>query len=163
MPAISTPLTPATFEPASLWRRLAAMVYDSLIVIALIMAYGAIVLTIKYPLMGTPLALGERAQMGTPALAGTLLVIGAFFAFFWRSSGQTVGMKAWNLQILRPDGQFLTWQQALLRLLLACLSLALAGVGYLWCLWDPQGQTLHDRGSGTLTIRLPKPVKKSGR
>lgn len=152
--------TPTVYPPARLWRRLAAMVYDSLIVMALVMAYGAAVLAIKYQLLNLPLAVGERAQMNPLELLGLVVVIMGFFSFFWHRGGQTVGMKAWRLQIVQANGDFASWRQGLLRSLLAPLSLLGAGIGYFWCLWDKQGQTLHDKLSGTLTVELPKPGKK---
>lgn len=158
-----TATAPAIYPPARLWRRLAAMVYDSLIVMALIMAYGAAVLAIKYQLLKLPLAVGERAQMNTPELLGAVVVIMGFFSFFWHRGGQTVGMKAWRLQIVQANGDFASWRQGMLRSLLAPLSLLAAGIGYFWCLWDKQGQTLHDKLTGTLTVELPKPVKNKPR
>ena len=152
--------TPTSYPAASLWRRLAAMIYDTLIVMAVAMGYGALFIAIKYRFLAPPLLEGERATMGTPGFIGLIAVIFLFFSFFWHRGGQTVGMRAWRLQVLRPDGDFPDWGQCLLRCLVAPFSLTLAGAGYFWCLIDQQGQSWHDKASGTLVIELPKPEKK---
>jgi hypothetical protein len=46
-----------------------------------------------------------------------------------------------------------------LRCLLAPLSMAILGIGYLWCLVDKQGNCLHDIYSNTKVVLLPKRSK----
>jgi uncharacterized RDD family membrane protein YckC len=155
-------MSKTVYPAASLWRRLAAMVYDSLILMAVSMGYGALFLAVKYRFIAEPLAEGERASMGTPGFFGLILTIMLFYSFFWHRGGQTVGMRAWRLQLLRPDGEYPHWGQCFLRCLVAPFSLVLGGIGYFWCLFDAEGQTLHDKASKTLVVVLPKPEKKKG-
>ncbi|MGQ9426070.1 RDD family protein [Gilvimarinus sp. F26214L] len=153
-------ITPHSNLPAaSLPRRLAAMVYDSLLLLGLSFAYGGIFA------VWIPGAMGRRPELGELAIEGAALfffqlgwaalMIG-FFLYFWRRGGQTLGMRAWRLRVQTPDGEIISLGQGLLRCIIAPLSLGLFGLGYLWCLLDPRGQTVHDRLSHTEVVTLPK-------
>lgn len=145
---------------AGLLRRAGAMVYDSLIVMAIAMAYGAVVLAFKVAVAGETLAEGEKAQLGPLGFVGLLAVITLFFCHFWRRGGQTIGMRAWRLRIISEDGSPPSWPQCLLRCALAPMALAAVGLGYLWSLVDKQGCTLHDKFSHSRIVVLPKEKKK---
>ena len=79
-----------------------------------------------------------------------------FYAWFWLHGGQTLGMRAWRLQLQRFDGRPITVWQALLRFMVAIPSLALAGLGLLWMLVDRDRLAVHDRISESMIVRLPK-------
>lgn len=147
--------TVTNIQIAPLWRRLAAMIYDGLVVCAITMAYGFSVIGVKYGLLGATLAEGEKAQWPDFALLGLIFVIGLFFCFFWRRGGQTVGMKAWRLRAETLDGRNLNWQQGALRYICANLSFWLLGSGYWWQLFDKSG-TLHDKLSASRVVLLEK-------
>ncbi len=141
---------------AGLLRRLGAMVYDALLVIAVLMVVTALFL---------PFTGGEAI---TPAQSGAieyfyrlvmLLVVVGFFALFWTRQGQTLGMAAWRLRIERQDGQRLTWGDAFKRLGAACLSWLPAGAGFLWILIDAEHLAWHDRMSGTRLVVEPRKNK----
>ncbi|BFM11113.1 RDD family protein [Simiduia litorea] len=140
----------------SIFRRLGAMLYDSLLVIALCLAYGALVLWGKVALFDYNLAAGEKASIGLPGFAGMLGLIALYFCFFWVRSGQTLGMKTWRIQILDETGKYLSLGQAVKRWLLACVSTVALGLGYLWSIIDKDSQTLHDLLSHSRTVLLPK-------
>lgn len=140
----------------SLLRRLGAMVYDSLLVIALCIAYGALALWLQVSVFGQLLAEGEKANLGLVGFAGMVLVVGFYFCFFWVRSGQTLGMKTWRIKVVDEQGLRLGWQQAALRWCLSCPSLLLAGIGYWWAVIDRDNQTLHDLLSKSRTVLLPK-------
>ena len=124
--------------PAHLPRRLGAMLYDSLLVIALAM------LTL-YPLM-----IITEGNLSRPAVQSIVFVeTFAFFAFFWTRRGQTAGMVAWRLRVQSLDGRGLPLRQALLRFIGATLAFAALGIGYLWMLFDPGRRTWPDMLSGT--------------
>jgi uncharacterized RDD family membrane protein YckC len=65
-------------------------------------------------------------------------------------------MRPWRLRLLAVDGRPVTASAAWRRYLLATLSLALAGLGFWWSLLDPERRCLHDIGSATRVLRLPK-------
>lgn len=81
--------------------------------------------------------------------AWLLLVVWAYFALSWWRGGQTVGARAWKLEVRDLAGNYPSLGRATLRAVLAPLSIGLAGAGLLWCFVDPQSQSAHDRLSGT--------------
>ncbi len=142
----------STVEPdlthPALWRRLAAMVYDSLLLVAVLMTATAIVL----PLTGGEAIAGP---VRWPYRAYLLFVGCGFFAVFWHFGGQTLGMRAWRLQVRGASGP-VSWREAWLRSLAAIVSWLPLGLGYLWSLFDDEQRTWHDRLSGTNLVVIPK-------
>lgn len=136
-------------RPAPLARRLAAAGYDLLLLIALWMltAFAAV-------LVGQ----GEATPVASRAFQGVLLGIAwAFNAWFWTHGGQTLGMRAWRLQVRSPGGGPVGWLQASLRFAVAVPAWLLAGIGLLWCLVDPARRSWQDLASRTETVLLPPP------
>jgi uncharacterized RDD family membrane protein YckC len=150
-------------QPASpgVLRRFAAMTYDSLLLLAVIMAYGALVLALKLLLQGPMVDEGRvyEGYWGVVVFAGLIGTIAAFFCYFWRRSGQTLGMRSWRMRLVDRQLQPPSLQQCLLRCLLASISLAALGLGYFWRWFDPMGYTFHDRFSGTQVVLLEKKPK----
>jgi uncharacterized RDD family membrane protein YckC len=143
---------------AGLPRRLAAMFYDGLLLVAILMIATALLL---------PLTGGEAI---TPAdhpwleFAYRLVIAGLvvlFFGTFWTRRGQTLGMASWRLRVEREDGSLLTWGDTVKRLAAALLSWLPLGLGYFWIVFDREGRAWHDRLSRTRVVMLPKRV--SGR
>lgn len=138
-------------EPASLWIRLLAIVYDLLPLLGLWFAVG---------ILGYALNGGEPVTPGS--LAAWLLFIAlasvaaAYFGLSWRFGGQTLAMRAWRLRAVDVHGGRMDWTAIGLRLSIAPLSLAAAGLGFLWALIDAEGRTLHELASRSRTVRLPK-------
>lgn len=131
--------------PAGLARRLASIVYESLIVLALLLVASLAFLLLS------PNAAATAAR---PLFQAYLLtVIGLYFTWFWTHGGQTVAMRAWRLRLLRCDGGPLSWRDAWLRFILALPLLGLGGLGLLWALLDRDGRFLHDRLAGTMIVR----------
>ncbi|MCW8194270.1 RDD family protein [Proteobacteria bacterium 005FR1] len=155
---------PSPQPGGNLFRRLAAMIYDTLLLLGLSFAYGGIfAVWIPNWIADEPTPLGELpfGDLGMFFFQlGWLALIVGFFTYFWHRGGQTLGMRAWRLRIQQPGGGSLTYTQCLLRCALAFLSMAAVGLGYLWCLIDRERQTAHDRLSGTETVTLPKPAKQ---
>ncbi len=132
--------------PASLARRLAAIFYDALLLLAILIFATLMVLPLNY---------GDAIAPNNPVYTSYLLIVSFFFyAWFWTHGGQTLGMRAWKLRIQTLDGQTINWRHALLRFLAAIPSGALLGAGYLWMLVDKDGLTWHDRFSETMIVRL---------
>ncbi len=134
--------------PAPLWRRLAAAFYDAFLLIAL-WAIVALIDAVIRDLAGLP-------YDSRPLRAWLFLTGLGFFGWFWTHGGQTLGMRAWRLQLRREDGAPLKRLQASLRYALAWPSWLLFGSGVLWCLLDRRRQAAHDRLAGTEVVLLPK-------
>jgi len=145
---MDTPLPPSP----SLLRHLMAMLYDALLVLALIMVVIALAL-------GVVVKLSHGAQQTVPPPLVWILVplcpVG-FYTAFWLTDGQTLGMQAWRIRLVGMDGAAPTLRQALLRCAGAALSFACAGLGYLWKFVDRRGLYWHDRLSGTRLELLPR-------
>lgn len=146
------PSTPSP-DTAGLARRLAALVYDSLLLLGLWFATAALLLAAS----GGQLSHADRPTWLLVLLRASLvLVTFLFWGGFWTHGGQTLGMRAWRLRLVSDDGGPISWRQAVRRCLAALLSLAVLGLGYLWIPIDPQRRAWHDRLSGTRVIVLPK-------
>ena len=137
--------------PAGVPRRLGAMIYDGLLLLALWMLTSLALL---------PLNDGE-AVSGPAYQALLLLEWGAFYIYFWRRRGQTLGMRAWRLQLVASDGGEPALRACFVRLAVAPLSFFAAGLGYLWFYVGSRQQTWHDRASDTFVVLLPKEVSRS--
>lgn len=155
MPAILPPMpeNPPTLPAPGLLRRLAAMVYDGLLLVALWFAATAVLLAAS----GGRLADPDRPLWLLVTLRAVLLLVAfLFFARFWTRGGQTLGMRAWRLKLVSADGGAVSWAQAARRFAAALLSLVAFGLGFLWVLVDREKRAWHDRLSGTRLVLLPK-------
>lgn len=149
-------------QPAGLFKRLMALVYDAFLVAALWFLTTGIFVVI-YNHTGLPSEnLGGVTRPAPAVLHGVLfplllLETWAFYAWFWLHGGQTLGMRAWRLQVRDYRDRPLRFWQTLARFVAAGLSWATIGAGWLVVLIRPH-QTLHDRLSLTATVVLPRGV-----
>lgn len=145
---------------ATLPRRLAAMFYDSLLCIALMMVTTGIYMMISKAIIGTEQykAMNDSGQTAQDPLLSSVLfiVLFLFFAYFWTKNGQTLGMQVWHIRIQNKNGTSLRWLQALLRFFMAAVSIACFGLGYLWMLFDKQDRTWQCIFSESEVVRIPK-------
>lgn len=122
-----------TGAAAGLFRRLAAMFYDLLLVIAVL----AILTFALLPLSGGEAILtSSQGWLGRLYHALQLLLAFGYFGLCWTRGGQTLGMKAWRIRLERMDGRFAGWGDALLRFTTGAASVLLAVFG-LWRLRMP--------------------------
>lgn len=157
----------ADLKNASLWRRLAAIGYDVMLLIALWFATTMVYMLIKGIIIGSE-AMQQIAEAESPTSdlllsISLLLVTFLFFAYFWQKLGQTLGMQVWRIRVQTLSGKGIDWQQAALRFTGALLSAAALGLGYLWMLWDKDKMTWQDKLSKSRVVYVPppkKPVKK---
>jgi uncharacterized RDD family membrane protein YckC len=148
---MNTTIQQQAATPAHLGLRLIAALYDLLPVLALWFAAAVVALAV------TGGSLDVR-RLADKALVQTLMLgtSAAYFALSWWRGGQTIGMKPWRLRIVRADGAALGLRQALLRFAVALVSLAPAGLGFWWALFDAHGRTWHDIAARTVMVRLEK-------
>lgn len=173
-----------TLQIASGFLRLMGVLYDGMLVLALLFLMGLISVSVGTVLFGVVGTTAEDAQalptwysrlVLSPSFVLTLL---GFYGLFWTKSGQTLGMQTWRLKTIAADGSLLTWRQSLKRIICACflpcfgalaaafLGQTVMGVGlagfagllgnYAMCWLHPRGLALHDWLSGTLTVRIQK-------
>lgn len=148
--------------PASLWRRMAAMVYDGLLLIALNAIVGTILISVATP----PSAAQQHQVVVLSAefrylvlLPAMILVTGLFYTYFWTHSQQTLGMQTWHIKVERMDQATLRWRDAAIRYLWSLAAFFPVGIGYWWQLIDREQLALHDRLSGTRMVYAPPPQK----
>ncbi len=177
MPAVDDAPRPVVAPPLI---RLLAVLYDGMLLLALVVLVGAILVIAAtsgaQAHSGQAVVLSPAFRHGVMFPAFVLTVWG-FYGLFWTRIGQTLGMQTWRLKTVRPDGRLLSWRQAFTRCASACLlPLLCALVGY-WIHRSPEALTLsalfgfvfnyllalfnakrlalHDVLSGTLTLRMP--------
>jgi len=122
----------------SLLRRMACMSYE----VVLLTAVFLLGLLLPHALLG---AFALRAAPANVLWAHFLVLLLAYFAWFWVHGGQTLPMKTWRIRLVTNDGVLVRPAQAILRYLLCWPSLLLFGIGILWAFLDRDGQFLHDR------------------
>ena len=156
-------------------RRLAAFVYEGVLLFGVLMMAGLAFSTLtqqRHALQG---------RLGLQLVAFGVLAL--YFVGFWSQAGQTLAMKTWRLRLVNADGGGpVTWPRGLLRYLLAWIwfvpPLALAwgmnwhasasvygALGAWIALYasatrlHPQRQFWHDHWSGTRLVDCRTPAQ----
>ncbi|MGB3725282.1 MAG: RDD family protein [Glaciecola sp.] len=155
-----------TQQRAGFFKRLAAMVYDALIAVAVGMLAALIFIIALTVLLETGLLSKQGFAHVNDLIQASVVyktiiqvwvafwVIG-FYLWFWKNGGQTLGMRAWRLRLYQLDPnakQQMTYPRLLLRLISA-----LGGFGTLLVLIDFKTKlALQDRVAGTQMLSLSK-------
>jgi uncharacterized RDD family membrane protein YckC len=132
-------------ELPGIGRRLAAMLYESLLLL------GVLSVSFMVPHLLLGIGLGITAP-GPVLLAHVAIVLGAYFLWYWSHGGQTLAMQTWKLKITTPDGVPPRLTFLILRYLLSWPSLLFYGAGIIWSLFDRDRQFLHDRLARTRIV-----------
>jgi len=151
----------AALPRAGLLRRLAALLYDMFLVAAIWFCFGYLLIYLFGFFADNTSELVDGRVVTHPALLFIqrimmVLTAGTFYIWFWRRTGQTLGMIAWRIRALQLNNEPITVRQGLIRLVLAWPSFWLFGLGYLWMYIDRQHDAVHEKISGTKTVVLPK-------
>ena len=134
-----------TQTTAGMARRLASMLYEGLVVFAVLLI-GFLLPQIVLNAFGLTLA----PRLLWLHVLGLLMF---YFVWCWLHGGQTLPMKTWKLVLVSDDGGRLRPLQAILRYLAAWPSILVGGIGILWALVDRDRQFLHDRIAGTRIVQ----------
>jgi uncharacterized RDD family membrane protein YckC len=180
-PAASVSVTPATKTYPPFWRRTAAIVYESLPVLAVVIASGFLFMGLVELLLGTAGVGTTTARLPRAHRIGLFVcwyaALAAYFVFFWRR-GQTLPMRTWRLRLVTTDGMNVPVFRLLVRYLLSSAAWCTAifalmwlrehptsslGWGCLvpvtiawgWALFDRNNQTLYDKLAGTEMVLEP--------
>ncbi len=141
---MTVPLGNTTGASASLKRRILSLIYESLLLAALLLA-GAlpvVVLTRTW----------DHAVARTVLQLWLLTLCGVYYVWQWAGAGQTLPMKTWRLQLVTRDGLPVTATHAIIRYIAALAGTLLLGLGFLWALIDRDRCFLHDRLAGTRIV-----------
>lgn len=112
------------------------------------------VLSVTFMLPHLAIGIGLQSVLPGPVLLiHLLLVLLAYFLWFWRHGGQTLAMQTWKLRLESAlTGNTVTLPQAVLRFALCFPSLLFFGAGLIWALFDRDRQFLHDRLASTRIV-----------
>ncbi len=140
-------------KAAGFWRRAGATFIDGLVV-----GMPASILV----LLVNPTNASYKHGVPLSQYVFTLLLMGLYqVRMLARPSGQTIGDRVAKIKVvdLATGGQLTNTQSfkrwlasAVMNLVSAILLVGVLDV--LWCLWDKEGQTLHDKFAGTTAIRV---------
>ncbi len=126
---------------AGLLRRFGAILYDSLLILALMILASLVFIGMRS---------GDSVESGDGLYRIVLFTIAyLFFAAYWSHLGRTLGMPSWRLQLETANGEKPDFARASLRFFAAVLSLIPFALGFWWQLWDKDRLTWHYRLSGT--------------
>lgn len=150
---------------ASFQLRLVASLLDLLVLLAC--------LALSFTIAGLQLLItsdfGEVDPPSSSLYAFVFIIIAALFLFFpvslfplvpfyygilWALGGQTIGMMAMGIKVVRPDGRAVGLRRASLRLLGYFLSTVTLFAGFLMAAVHPQKRALHDRLADTIVIEI---------
>lgn len=137
MHAQNSAVTTSTPQAPSVLKLSACLLYELLAIVALSLVFAGLF----YAVIGD-------ATHGAKRLLQQLLLwgmLGAYYVRCWITSGQTLAMQAWRLKVVTQDNTPLPKVTALIRYVLASLSLVLLGLGFVWALLDKDRLFLHDR------------------
>ena len=137
---------PKTIESSipGFWRRLISMIYELLLLIAVLFIAGLIFHLIFHDTNSPFFKIAFQLYL--------LSVAGIDLIWFWTHGGQTLAMQTWKLRVISADGKKISILQAIARYLFAVTSISFFGCGILWALFDHDRQFLYDRLAGTRII-----------
>ncbi|MEP6549182.1 MAG: RDD family protein [Gammaproteobacteria bacterium] len=138
---------------AGFGRRFAALLYDGLLLAALLVIFTSGAVFLNHRVAVEPKTAGAWFYLYR---AGLLAVIVGYYLVNWLRSGQTLGMRAWHLRAVADSGMPMAWKAAALRIVCGALAWAPAALGVLWLYVDPEHLALHDRLSKTRVVRLQR-------
>lgn len=151
------------FLRAGFFRRLAAIIYDTLVAVAVGMCAAMVMLVVLLLLTENGLidnfgydhfsdVIQHSVAYQTILQVWVASWVVGFFLWFWRNGGQTIGMRAWRLRLFSTNDKPFGYKRAFWRLLCS-----LGGLGTLLVLLDFKSkQSLQDRIAHTEILMLSK-------
>lgn len=129
---------------------LASLLYEVMTVIALAFVGVGLFITL----------FGDASQDPVKRIAMQFFIwilLGAYYVWSWAVRGQSLAMRSWRLK-LSTDGTnaSVPFVTAVMRYLLATISVASLGLGFVWCLFDQRRRFLHDRLLNCQILQLSK-------
>ena len=128
----------------SIWRRFASILYDSLLVIAVL-----IIMSIPF----FSFDLQENNLLKVIIQIYYYLITQYFFVLFWVHNEGTLVMKTRKIKIICNNNR-LSYKQAIIRFNVAIFSLLFFGLGFLISFFRKDKKCFHDIISKTALIKL---------
>tara|TARA_B100001287_G_scaffold89300_1_gene74830 strand:- start:6 stop:407 length:402 start_codon:yes stop_codon:yes gene_type:complete len=129
----------------NLFRRLASIFYDGVLVVA-------IVIITSLPFYSFNVE--ESFLLKLTMQLYFYLIIQYFFVWFWVNSTATLGMKSWKIKIVDINGNNISYKKAIVRFNASILSISIFGLGFLISLFRKDKKCLHDIISRTQLIKI---------
>ena len=135
-------------QPAGFLKRVLALVYDSLLIGAIVLVLSLLLVFVNggYPESSSVLSF---IQLFILVFTGPI-----FYSYFWiANKGQTTGMQAWKIKLVSMDETELNIKQTMLRCLISTISFVCFGLGYFWILYDKNNLSWADILTKTKVIK----------
>ena len=144
---------------AGFFRRLGAFLIDSLVLSVANSIFISIILDTGSPSTEeVGLAFDLRSSLLSTAV--NVLYYGLLEG---RPAGQTLGKRALQIRVVDLEtGEPIDYRRGFARALGKILSGLVFGLGFLWMLWDRDGQTWHDKFASTTVVWIQPPVPDQG-
>ena len=131
-------ISAATLPRAGFWLRLGASFLD-------------------FILVGIVIGMLSKVFHGWFAPGGSVpFWFAVYCVVMWATKGTTIGGIICGLKVVRLDDRPIDWGVAIVRALGGFLSLAVAGLGFIWVSFDDERQSWHDKIAGTTIVKVPK-------
>ena len=105
-------------------RRVAAIVYDLLIIICGLWLGSIIVIVV--------LMNNDEIISGPPLSLFLYFEMFLFYFIFWRIKGQTLGMQVWKIRVVNLEGEIVSSSEAFMRFFWATLTIIPGLFGFIW-------------------------------
>ena len=141
---------------AGFWKRFGAWVLDMLItgIVAAILGMAALsLIALAISVDGGLFQLIAQYLAGVTILVMLLLHF-VYYGFFWSQHGNSLGMKAFEIKVVRRKSaaQPSFFRAGLRGTVGYYISALILGVGYLWAAFDRNKQAWHDKVFDTIVV-----------
>lgn len=134
----ATAVPSAATDKVGFWIRVGAYLIDAVILIIVDLIVGLIF----------------RNSQALVSLIELVVSLG-YFVYFWSAAGggQTVGMRALKIKVVKTNGSQLDYVGAVIRYVGLVISFLVIFIGVIWVAFDPNKQGWHDKIAGTYVVR----------
>ena len=132
------------YKPAGFFRRIAALFYDLILIIAL--CIGSILLITFF----------INTEILSPFMYLFFLVLSiSFYCYFWKqNNGQTLGMQVWKIKLSQIDGADVKLSNMIVRCISGLVLNLFFGINYLPMIFRKDKRTLNDILSKTVLKKI---------
>ncbi|OUU78939.1 MAG: hypothetical protein CBC38_06385 [Gammaproteobacteria bacterium TMED78] len=133
---------------AGFFKRILANIYDSIIILALIMVLTLAIIIFR-----------DGKEIVHSSTWFTLFIFASHFSFFiwfWTHGGQTLGMRAWGIRVVSSKRESIGLICCIRRYILSFSIIFPPGFCFIWSFFDEERLFFNDRFSETRIININK-------
>jgi uncharacterized RDD family membrane protein YckC len=146
--AVAAAASVAGTGKAGFWRRTFAYLIDGV-------AVGIVLQILNSFLISSAGSADEIVAAASRAAAVNIVIGVAYFVGLWTYwGGQTLGMKALGIKVVKTDGSALTIGTSIIRYVGLVISFAVLFIGVIWVAFDANKQGWHDKMANTYVVRV---------